>query len=549
MHRLMLALVPIGLFGAVAFAQPAGEAEVVADLAALRQAGVGTGGEALLDFFRSRTATAAARERARALVRQLGDDDFAVRERASAALVALGPAAAGVLREAVHDPDAEVARRAARCLAAVEKANVPEVIAAAARVLAARAPPPAAAVLLAYLPDAPDDHAASEVTGALAALARRDERTSRALVAALTDTAPARRCGAAVALCRSGAAAQRGAVRKLLADPDRSVRLRVAAALVAAGDREAVGTLIALLGELPAEQGVAAEDLLFRLAGDTAPRVTLQFSTDNRRACRDAWDAWWRRHGADADLTRLGAADALLGYTVLVLLDDNAVVEWGRDGKERWRVGGLASPLDAQVLPGGRLLIAECGSNRVTERSLKGEVLRAWPLRESPIHAHRLANGNTLIVTHRAILEASPDGKRQAQRYAPGGTGIVTARLFPDGRIGCILGSGDYVLLDAAGKELRRFAVGSVGTTNALTPLPAGHILVVNYGAGLVREHDAGGKVVWEVRVGRPLCTARKANGNTLISTQDMVLIEYDRAGKEVGRRPAPGHPCQVRLR
>src|SRR6266540_3616034 len=45
----------------------------------------------------------------------------------------------------------------------------------------------------------------------------------------------------------------RPAVRKLLADPDLAVRLRVAVALACAADRQAVPVLIDLLADLPGE--------------------------------------------------------------------------------------------------------------------------------------------------------------------------------------------------------------------------------------------------------------------------------------------------------
>jgi hypothetical protein len=277
--------------------------------------------------------------------------------------------------------------------------------------------------------------------------------------------------------------------------------------------------------------------------------VTFDPAADSRRARREAWEGWWARHGLAADFTRLTSDGATLGHTLLVLLDGSAVVEWGRDGKERWRVGNLRSPLDALVLPGGRLLVAESSAKCVTERNLKGDILRTWTVVDAPIHADRLPGGGLLIVTQRSIFVMGLGGKQPVMLYRPPPSGLVTARRFPDGRIACLLTGGDCLILDARGKELRRFAVDQCFTTNALTLLANGHILVVHYGGGRVREHDRAGKVVWEVKLDRPLSAARMANGHTLISTQGMVLIEYDRSGREVGRRPAPGHPCQVRLR
>ena len=59
----------------------------------------------------------------------------------------------------------------------------------------------------------------------------------------------ARRGAAAVALCKGKATAHLGALRKLLEDEDRTVRLRAAQGLASLGERQAVPALIALLKE------------------------------------------------------------------------------------------------------------------------------------------------------------------------------------------------------------------------------------------------------------------------------------------------------------
>src|SRR5260370_18534323 len=53
------------------------------------------------------------------LIRRLGDESFAVREKASQDLVALGEAAVPSLEKAQKSSDLEVARRAERCLSVI----------------------------------------------------------------------------------------------------------------------------------------------------------------------------------------------------------------------------------------------------------------------------------------------------------------------------------------------------------------------------------------------------------------------------------------------
>jgi hypothetical protein len=524
--------------------------EIDTDEKTLQAVGIPTDGPGLLSFFHKQTVNDAARRQVRLLIEQLGADSFQVREKASADLIALGPVALQQLRQAGHQAqDIEVRRRARACMERIEAQCPTSVAGAALRVLAARKPPGAAAALLAYLPGPYEDSLGEEIHSGLVAVAHRGRALDPALIGALASDRAECRVAAAVALCRVGAVEQRPAIRKLLQDPSTEVRSPVAQELAIVGDKEAVPVLIELLAQLPLEQGGAIEELLYRLAGPTSPAVALRAEAGAAIKCRDAWRGWWRQHGERIDLAVLKDAERPLGYTLLVLLNDNRVVEWDRDGKPRWQIDRLAAPLDAEVLPGQRVLIAEHDTKRVTERNFKGEVLWEKKLAFfSPIHAQRLPGGNTFIATRNELLEVDRAGKKEVIRYRSGGS-IITARRYPDGRIGCIE-NGSYFELNADGTERRRFAVGAgVHTTNSLTLLPNGHLLIVSYGGGTIQEYDRAGKVVWNSRMTSPLCALRLPNGNTLVSSQQMVLAEFDRAGKEVGRREAKGHPCQIRRR
>jgi hypothetical protein len=109
------------------------------------------------------------------------------------------------------------------------------------------------------------------------------------LVKALTDPLPGQRLAAAEALA-GGGADQWPAVRKLLTDPDAEVRLRVALALAYALDKEAVPTLIELIGELPRTQVWDALQVLQALAGPKAPALPSgKDDVATRTKQRDAW--------------------------------------------------------------------------------------------------------------------------------------------------------------------------------------------------------------------------------------------------------------------
>lgn len=521
--------------------------EATADEQLLRAAGLPTEGRALLAFFRRQTVDAATSQRVRQLIEQLGSDSFPVREKASSDLRAVGPAALPLLRQTIRSTaDLEIRRRAREGVQQMESRWPSMLTAAAARLLALQRPAGTAETLLAFLPGPYDDWVKDEIQNTLVAAARSGGEERATCLRCLASPVPAQRTAAAVALCRCGASA---AVRRLLQDREANVRLPVARELAIAGDREAVPVLVDLLAQLPAEQAEQAEELLYRLAGPQAPAAPLGRDTASQQKCRNAWQLWWREHGEHVAMAALQDRERQLGYTLLVLLSDNRVVEWDRDGKPRWQINGLASPLDAEVLPGRRVLIAEHDSKRVTERTLRGEILWEKTFPEPPIHAQRLADGSTFVVTRKQLLEVDRAGKRTVVRYRSEDSQIITARRFRDGRIGCIE-KGAYFELSAAGEKRARFAAPpGTFTTNALTLLPNGHLLLAAYGGGTVQEYDRSGKVVWEIKMGRPLCAVRLPGGNTLVSSQDMVLVEFDRAGKEAARHSASGHPCQIRRR
>lgn len=180
----------------------------------LKEAGRPTQTAALLDWLRKQVVSDTGRAEIQALIRRLGAESFPVRERASAELVDRGSAAIPLLREALKDPDPEIANRAERCLRKLKEES-PATLAAAVRLLALRRPAGAAEVLLAYLLSVSDDEVAREVRYALAQVAMRDGKPEPVLERALNDRNPVRRAAAAGALGRDGGAWEREPGRPL----------------------------------------------------------------------------------------------------------------------------------------------------------------------------------------------------------------------------------------------------------------------------------------------------------------------------------------------
>jgi hypothetical protein len=537
-------------------ASPAAEPDplVAQDEKLLRDNRVAPDGPTLLAFFRERTLTAAQKARLADLVRDLGDDDFGVREKASAELVKAGRLALPLLTPAARDRDAEVARRAADCLRAIEQGNDAVLAAAAARVLAALKTEGAVEVLLAYVPTAPDESVDEAVVAALAAVGLRDGKAHAALVAALKDGEVARRAAAAAVVGRAGAA-QRKAVLGLLDDADARVRFSAAATLVYAGEKAAVPGLIAQVEKGTPALAWQAEDLLFRLAGPEAKLPALGPGNDGVK-CRRAWDEWWKEHGEQTDLSQLSRDEAERGLTLVCDVNGGSgggrVWECDRTGKKLWQIDDVQGPIDAHPLPGGRVLIAERHGHRVTERDRTGAVQWQTKTRGEPVSCQRLANGNTFIGTSNEILEVTREGKTIFSHTPP--EYVYSATRLRNGHVIYAHNQQGLVELDGSGKVVRKVPFvhqgDGAGVWLGAELLPNGHFLIGVYGENKVVEIDAAGKRLWEGAVTSPTFAVRLRGGRTLVpSADDHKLVELDRAGKVVWSAAAEnsGRPFRAR--
>jgi HEAT repeat protein len=502
-----------------------------------------TDGPALLDEFRRRTLTPANHARITAFIEKLGDEEFEARQRAATDLVAFGSLALPLLRKATQSTDLERARRAEECVKEIidHGKPLPHV---APRLLALRKPAGAVEALLDYLPYAEED-AVADVQSALATLCLRDGKPDPALVKALEDKDSSRRCVAAEAIIHGGLPGERDAIVRLLRDSDPVVRLRVALALAARRDRMAIPVLIESLAEEPTYWSANAEDLLYRLAGDKAAALRGDLTPDQagRRKHRDAFAAWWKEAGETVDLSVLEEGpQRQLGYTLLVEANGNAgrVLEMGRDGKPRWIITELNFPVDAHVLDGNRVLIAEYHGQRVTERDLKGKII--WKkdnLGSTPTNAQRLPNGNTFIATVNQLMIVDRSGAMVWSHPFPGLEAAAKAR---DGTIVCLTSDQNCVVLTAAGKEIRRFPAPRNPSSwpSGIDLLANGHILISHpfggNGQDYVTEVTREGKTVWQAKAPTGCTTAtRLPNGHTLLACQpQMTVTEVDCTGKVV---------------
>jgi hypothetical protein len=498
-------------------------------------------GPVLIEEFRKRTVADGLREKAEAIIRRLDAEAATEREKAEAELLAMGNDAVPSLRKALHGTGSKNTEGIRRCLSLLQRTAAAPLPTAAARLLGLRRPPGASAVLLAYLPCAEEDAMANEVRDALTRAAIQDGKLDPALLRALDDKLAVRRITAAEAICQAGSAEDRAAVRKLLNDSDANVKLRVALALAGAKDKEAIGSLIALLDQLPVDQAGEAEDFLRQVAGDAAPQQAAGDDPDSRRKHREAWAAWWKDNSSKIELARTGIAQRLLGYTLMV----EAWNPWGRNGgrvmevdaagKKRWEIGNLMYPTDATVVGNDRVLIAEYSSSQVTERDFKGKIL--WSKQVNlPTGAQRLPNGNTLITTRQQLIEVDKSGKEVWTHSAANGNEICAAYRFRNGQTAVLDTAGMYSRLDSKGKALKTVQVGIMhGFGAGADFLPNDHVLMPLMNENKVAEYNSSGKIVWEAHVNQPCSAHRLPSGNVLVACQfGRNVIELNRAGKTV---------------
>jgi HEAT repeat protein len=524
--------------------------------------------EALLAFLRKRTPGLADQARLAALVTQIGSFDSQERDTASRALVDAGTCALAFLRPAGVDADAEVSRRAKRCMEDIYRMADPVLSAAVVRHLAwpglARDVPAAIRVLIDFVPFAEDETVAEEVLNSLLLLSVRQPKIDPALPTALDEPLPARRGAAAYVLGSVGTEEYSAPVRARLKDAVSAVRFRAALGLVAAREADAVPALIALLGEVPSEHIGRIEDMLCRLAGQQVPAdaVPRGHGAASRQQAAAAWQRWWHNHRASIDLARAGDEGTFRGLVTVCEYDSGVagkfagqVWEAPRHGQPRFTLGELTGPMDAQLLRNGRVLVAENGANRVTERDLAGKVHWEQPVQGgNPICCERLSNGNTFIALYNQLLEVRPD-RSEVYRYMPGPQFyIFSARKTRSGTVACLTAQGMLLEVDPVRQvTLHSISLGQpAGGWGGVEPLPNGNFLVATMNSNSLREISPTGTTVWSLAspITGVFRASRLPNGNFLVASMTTrEVAEIDRTGAVQWRHVCKGRPWSVHYR
>jgi hypothetical protein len=541
-------LVSLAMFFAIQGGRSAEPDPEIADAEkTLKDAGIGTEDAALLKFFQDRLIADADREKLVAAIKELGDDSFAVRESAEDRLMKAGRAALPMLHNAQNHRDPEIASRVRHCLERLDDGSDFRLTTAATRLLSHRKPEGAAKVLLDFLPLADDNYLQESIFAALVSLSVKDGKADELIRSAVESKVVERRCAAAFVLSQAGEQ-DRKLAAKLMQDAEPSVRFQAATSLLRAGVKDAVPELMRLLTDGPAALAYQAEDMLYRLPQDKPPSANLGSADDaSRKKARAAWEAWWKDNADNVDIAKAKLDLAVKGLTIVCELNGR-VWECGKDGKMTWEIAkDLGGPVDACVLPGGRVLICEYHSSRVTERDHDGKVLWTHTTNGNPVSCQRLANGNTLIASGGEVVEVTRDHK-VVQRIAATNGIIWTAYKGKNGNILYCESGGNVVEVDAGGKRLRSAQVSGLNSWGDAELLPNGNVLVAKYNENQVAEIDWSGKVVWKADTPNPTYASRLVNGNVLTSRGgNATVAEIDRNGKDVWTQPTKGNVFRAR--
>jgi hypothetical protein len=524
---------------------------LIQDEQVLKNAGIATDGAALLEYFRRRTPSGAEQAALKQRASQLGSSVHGLRVKATDDLIRAGRAALPWLREVAKKSDAETARRARYAIQVIEQNTRLGLSAPASRVLVERKPAGTMEALLAYLPFVDEGWVEEEIRHNMKRLAYADGKAILVLEQALADKEAKRRAAAAWLVGQSSDAGQRQRVVQRLGDESSEVRFLAASSLLAARESIAVPTLIALLTAESPELAWRAEEMLFRLAGANGPTIWLDSANDNNgRKVQGAWETWWKNHEAKVDWKSLRLDEEALGLTLIVENQrpdgGSRIYETNAAGQIRWQIK-ITNPIDAQWLPGGRLLVGDSRDGLLYEMEPRGNI--GWKHTGiAPTSIQRLPNGNTVVSTYQNIIELTREGKTVFNYTTQGHT--YHARKLPDGHYIWIDACGEIGEVDEKGAVIAKARLATGLSWGSIERLRNGRYLVALGGVGKVQEVDMTGKVYWEKAVNNPNRAVRLANGNTLVASHaDQAIYEFDPNGNERWKHACGGRPFAAHRR
>lgn len=487
----------------------------------LRAAGLEPNRESVVDYLESIRPTKERAMRIRKAIERLDDPDYAAREEATRELIRTPRLSRNRIEALAKSGRPEVRLRARHILTRADFSSHRARILATLGYVERENFEGVASLLLDVSSEWHDDPFVSDrFVRTIASIAASDDVPR--LRTFLDAGATPQRLAAVMGLARLLGESFRPELRRLTKDDEAAVQLTAARALLDAGDRDALRTIVAALEADELDVRLRASRVLRGATGRQFGFAA--YETPERRAVgAKAWQDWLEDHLATAELrlpveleTRIELGRILVG-----LHTEKKLREIDAEGNTVWEAGGFTYLWGCHALPNGHRLAVDYENKYVVEFDAHGN--RIWladNLPGNPTNVERLPNGNTLLAIAEPgiVLELSLAKEIVWQRPMEGRP--TTAQRLPNGHtLVCLQFARRVVEIDTAGRVV--WEVPGLRRPHTAQRLENGNTLVCEMDPeGRIAEFDAEGELIWEKTGFSNLAQAQRlANGNTIVST------------------------------
>jgi len=498
----------------------------------LTDAGLKSDGNSLIQFLARRSEDKVDPIQIKALITKLGDDNFDIREQTSATLNAIGIAALPDLKTASKSPDVEISRRAKDCIQKIEEGSRKFVVAASIRLLGAKKPEGALTALINYSQFSELDQTTEDLITAITATGSDNGTPSKIILEAIRENKPLAKTICAEALANINPELFKKEALALINSDEPRVRYKVALAFAKLGDKRSIEPLVSSISSVSQWESSLIDHLLRKLMPSNMPPIGLPQPELQKE---------WAKRTVDTSkipeaLLALSAKN--FGKTLVVLLDAGRVIMLDSSNNILWKIDNLQFPLDAQILPDEKVLVAEHQGNKVTERNKKGEI--TWEKKiDGPLAVQKLEDGSIFIASKSNIVFVDQKGKEISEFTPPNNEPIMKANIASNGDICLVLstpqGNAKFVRFDKNKKQLVSYDIDVRTSGGKVDILPNGNSLITEVYGNRVIEFNNDGKEVWNFECEQPVAAVRLPNGNTLVTSMtQMKALEVDPKGKEI---------------
>jgi hypothetical protein len=498
----------------------------------LADAGLKSDGNSLIQFLARRSEDKFDPIQIKALISKLGDDNFETREQTSATLNAIGIAALPELKNASKSPDVEISRRAKDCIQKIEEGSRKFVVAASIRLLGTKKPEGALQALISYSQFSELDQTTEDLIHAITATGSENGTPSKIILDAIRSDKSVVKTLCAEALANINPELFKKETLSLLNSDEPRVRYKVALAFAKLGDKRSIEPLVSSISSVSQWESSLLDHFLRKLLPTNPPPVGLPQPELQKE---------WAKRTTDSSIipeAQIAFNAKNIGKTLVVLLDAGKIIMLDSSNNILWKIDNLQFPLDAQILPDEKVLVAEHQGNKVTERNKKGVII--WEKKiDGPLAVQKLEDGSIFIASKSNVIFVDQKGKEISEFTPPNNEPIMKANIASNGDICLVLstpqGNAKFVRFDKNKKPVATYDIDVRTSGGKVDILPNGNSLITEVYGNRVIELNNEGKEVWKFECEQPVAAVRLPNGNTLVTSMtQMKALEIDPKGKEI---------------